>query len=190
MQDHLIRRRQIIVTHQGRTAVYRLHDQHNDLIYVGITNNPPQRWRLHAYEKPWWGDVALREVEWFATREEAEAVEAQLISWHRPKWNIDGGEPPRGKPGSSAGHLRKGWEPDDHIRALVARYDEEQRNLAHARDELESEIARVMQTGVSATRISKFLPFSAPMIQAIGKRAGVPLLRKATVRGLRDDALN
>lgn len=166
--------------HQGRTAVYRFYDCNDTLIYVGITNNPVKRWALHAYEKPWWKDVALREVEWFPTREEAEAVESQLISTYRPKWNVDGGEPARGKPGLTSGHLQKGWEPDEHILSLVARYDEEQRNLAQARDDLEAEIGRVMREGVSATRISKFLPFSTPMIQAIGKRAGIPLLRKAT----------
>lgn len=170
--------------HQGRTAVYRFYDNDNTLIYVGITNNPVKRWDLHAYEKPWWSDVTLREIEWFSTREEAEVAEAQIISSRRPKWNVDGGEPERGKPGLTSGHLQKGWEPDEHILSLVARYDEEQRNLAQARDELEAEIVRVMRTGVSATRISKFLPFSTPMVQAIGKRAGVPLLRKATVRAL------
>jgi hypothetical protein len=164
--------------------VYRFYDSDNALIYVGITNNPVKRWALHAYQKSWWGDVTLREVEWFSTREEAEVVESEQINAHRPKWNMDGGEPVRGKPGLTSGHLQKGWEPDEHILSLVARYDEEQRNLAQARDELEAEIVRVMWTGVSATRISKFLPFSTVMIQNIGKRAGVPLLRKATVQAL------
>lgn len=173
--------------HQGRTAVYRFYDNAGALIYVGITNNPSRRWALHAHEKPWWGDVTLREVEWFTTREEAEAVESQLIDSRRPKWNSDGGEPPRGKPGLTSGRLQKGWEPDEHILGLVAQYDEDQRTLAQARDTLEAEIARVMRTGVSATRISKFLPFSTPMIQAIGKRAGVPLLREPTVRALAKD---
>lgn len=177
-----------MAVHQGRTAVYRFFDSSDALIYIGITNNPPKRWALHAYQKPWWKDVALREVEWFDTREEAEVVEAQVISHCRPKWNIDGGEPERGKPGASAGHIQKGWEPDQHILDLVARYEQEQISLAQARDVLESEIVRIMRTGVSATRISKFLPFSTPMVQAIGKRAGVPLLRKATVRGLSKDA--
>lgn len=148
------------------------------MIYVGITNNPVKRWPLHAARKPWWKDVTLREVEWYATREEAEVVEGHLINAYRPKWNVDGGEPERGKPGVSSGHLQKGWEPDEYVLGLVARYEEEQRNLAQARDELEAEIVRVMRTGVSATRISKFLPFGTPMLQSIGKRAGVPLLRK------------
>lgn len=77
----------------------------------------------------------------------------------------------------TSGRMQKGWEPDERILSLVAQYEEEQRNLAAARDELESEIARVMWTGVSATRISKFLPLATAMIQAIGKRSGVPLLR-------------
>ncbi|MFJ2676364.1 GIY-YIG nuclease family protein [Streptomyces sp. NPDC087525] len=175
-------------TPQGRTAVYRLYDTVGALIYVGITNNPPRRWSLHAYEKTWWSDVTLREVEWHSTREEAEIVEAETISIFRPKWNTDGGEPPRGRPGSTSGKLRRGWEPDERIMQLVEQYDQEQRNLAQARDALEAEIVRVMRTGVSASRISKFLPFSTPMVQSIGKRAGVPLLRAATVEAIPRDA--
>ncbi|MEU3528861.1 GIY-YIG nuclease family protein [Streptomyces sp. NPDC038707] len=177
-----------IATHQGRTAVYRLYDQHDALIYVGITNNPPQRWRLHAYEKPWWSDVTLREIEWFATRAEAEAVESDLIAYRRPKWNKDGGERSRGKPGSPSGRLRAGWTPDDATTELVALYEAKQNELAAVRDRLEARLVEIMRQGVSATRISKFLPFSTVMIQAIGKRAGVPLLRKPTVRSLRDES--
>jgi hypothetical protein len=172
------------MTHQGRTAVYRLYDASDELIYVGITNNPPQRWRLHAYDKPWWTQVVTREVEWHSTRAGAEAAERQLISAHRPVCNIDGGQPERGKPGSTSGHLQPGWVPDAQTLELVAAYEARQDELAAARDALEARIADVMRGGVSATRISKFLPFSAPLLQAIGKRAGVPLLRKATVRAL------
>lgn len=169
---------------QGRTAVYRLYDAGDDLIYVGITNDPRIRWSGHAHQKPWWGSVTLREVEWYATREEAEIVEAEVISTLRPKWNIDGGEPRRGQPGSPSGHLRDGWKPDERILQLVDQYDQEQRNLAQARDTLEAEIVRVMRTGVAASRIAKFLPISTPKLQAMGKRAGVPLLRKATVEAI------
>ncbi len=170
--------------HQGRTAVYRLYDSNDQLIYVGITNDPARRWRLHAHEKSWWGDVVIREVEWRSTREEAELVERDVIGTERPKWNVYGGAPERGRPGLTSGKLQKGWEPDDHILALFTQYEDELRNLGAARDELEAEIVRVMRTGVSATRISKFLPLSTVTIQAIGKRAGVPLLRKAAAQSL------
>ncbi|MGW6557926.1 GIY-YIG nuclease family protein [Streptomyces hydrogenans] len=165
--------------------MYRFYDAANELIYVGITNNPPKRWQLHAYEKSWWKDVVTREVEWYPTREEAEVVESQVIDYQRPKWNTDGGEPERGRPGSGSSWKRHaGWEPDEAILGIVRDYEQKQVDLGVARDDLETAIVEVMRQGVSAARISKFLPFSTPMIQSIGKKAGVPLLRKPTVRGM------
>jgi hypothetical protein len=170
---------------QGQTAVYRLYDKANDVIYVSLSNNPHARWSAHASDKPWWEDVAMREAEWFATREEAEQREALLISGYRPKWNNAPGMPKRGAPDLTHKRIWKGWTPPQALLDLVARYEEEQRVVAATRDELEGEMISVMMTGVSAHRLSKFLPWRTPMIQAIGKRGGVPPLRPATVMSSR-----
>lgn len=72
------------------TALYRLRSGSNDLLYVGISGNPPKRWLQHAVDKPWWPqvDVSNSTTEWFGTRDEALAMEALAIKSERPLHNI------------------------------------------------------------------------------------------------------
>lgn len=70
-----------------RTALYRLYDEADVLLYVGITNDPETRWTYHARQKTWWPEVHRRAVEWKATRDEAEAAEAKAIGCENPRWN-------------------------------------------------------------------------------------------------------
>ena len=67
-------------------ALYRLYSASGDLLYIGISGNPPQRWLQHAADKPWWPevDVANSSTEWFSTRDEALAMEALAIKSERP----------------------------------------------------------------------------------------------------------
>lgn len=169
-----------MAVHQGRTALYKLYDEEGVLIYVGISNLPHHRWSEHAGSKPWWHEVAERGIEWFDTRVEAELAEAQCISTYRPRYNGDWGIYDR-RPIYGSMNTRKGWEPDQAFYDLFARYEAELVAAAKTRDEIEEEIAKVMWTGVSASRIAKFTTWRAPMIQAIGKKFGIPLLRKPTV---------
>jgi predicted GIY-YIG superfamily endonuclease len=166
---------------QGRTAAYRLYDRDDKVIYVGISNNPHARWSGHAADKPWWGDVVMREVEWFETREDAERIERQLIGSLTPRWNTAPGMPERITPAARGRKIRAGWEPPAEMTALIARYEREQQMIAATRDELEAFIVAEMTKGVSAHRMSKFLPWEPPMIAKIGKRGAVPPLRPATV---------
>ncbi|WP_329368794.1 GIY-YIG nuclease family protein [Streptomyces sp. NBC_00669] len=73
-----------------RTALYRLHDEDAQLLYVGVTNDPKARFRQHARDKPWWPRVSTREIEWFDTREEALRVESQAIIRELPRHNDAG----------------------------------------------------------------------------------------------------
>lgn len=172
--------------HQGRTAVYRFYDKADAVIYVGITNNPAHRWAAHATDKSWWCDVATREVEWFDTREEAERIEDHLISTLHPRWNTSWAKAPnRAAPDLTYKRLRGTWTPSPEFLELSGRYVREQEIVAATRDEFEAEIVKVMMTGVSAHRISKFVPWGTPVVQAIGKRGNVPPLRPATVESIR-----
>lgn len=165
-----------MAAHQGRTAVYRLYDRGDALIYVGISNLPQQRWKHHAAMQPWWPEVVVREIEWYETRAEAERAEDRCISAVRPRYNVKPGEPERGKPESS-GRRRPGWVPTPELLDLFKRLDDELEVAGATRDEIEAQIIDAMWTGVSASRIAKFIPWRAPTVQAIGKKAGVPLLR-------------
>ncbi len=72
----------------GPTALYRLFDIDDDLLYVGISKYPWYRWTQHAAEKPWWPEVKGREFDWYITREEATEAEAQAIWLELPRYNI------------------------------------------------------------------------------------------------------
>jgi hypothetical protein len=71
----------------GRTAVYRLFNRGGDLLYVGISSDPPTRCINHSYDKPWWPEVASRTEEWRETRALALKAETAAIRTERPKYN-------------------------------------------------------------------------------------------------------
>ncbi|WP_327162079.1 GIY-YIG nuclease family protein [Streptomyces zaomyceticus] len=61
------------------TAVYRLYDAVNRLLYVGMGRNPMGRWASHADKHPWWQEVVRYEVTWYPTRIEAAAEERRAL---------------------------------------------------------------------------------------------------------------
>ncbi|MEJ8654901.1 GIY-YIG nuclease family protein [Streptomyces sp. MS1.AVA.3] len=71
----------------GRTALYRLYDGHDQLLYVGVTSDPDRRWETHRAEKDWWPQVRVREIEWVGDRTEALAREASEIAQRAPRYN-------------------------------------------------------------------------------------------------------
>lgn len=73
--------------HAARTALYRLYDGDGDLLYVGITNMPNARWAAHTL-KPWWKQVARKEVAWFDNRAQAEQAETLAIRQECPRHNV------------------------------------------------------------------------------------------------------
>jgi Nuclease subunit of the excinuclease complex len=167
---------------QGRTAVYRFYDKTGTVIYVGISNNPAVRLTQHAADKPWWGEVVTREIEWFPARQAAECEERRLIGALGPRWNRAPGMPdPSSTVDPRKARKRPGWEPPAQMYALFARYEQEQAQTAATRDELEALIIAEMMTGVSADRMAKFLPWEAPVFRKVGKKGGVPPLRASTV---------
>lgn len=70
------------------TAVYRLYDIEDRLLYVGIAVDPEVRLRVHSREKTWWPHVAQRSIEWFTSRPAAEAAEVAAIATERPAHNV------------------------------------------------------------------------------------------------------
>ncbi|MFB7500222.1 ISL3 family transposase [Streptomyces sp. NPDC056161] len=76
----------------SRTALYRLYDAEEALLYVGIAGDPRSRWAQHARDKrdTWWPQVDTKEVEWLDTRETAEEAELTAILAERPRHNAVG----------------------------------------------------------------------------------------------------
>ncbi|MEU3785236.1 GIY-YIG nuclease family protein [Streptomyces sp900129855] len=73
-----------------RTAVYRLYDEDERLLYVGVASDPRVRFKQHGRDKSWWPRVTAREIEWFDSREEALKVEARVITRELPLHNDAG----------------------------------------------------------------------------------------------------
>jgi len=82
------------------TAVYRIFDAAGQLLYVGLTADPDQRFRTHSRMTPWWSEVAATELHWFATHMAAWDSEKRAIDEEGPRYNGSGrgdGRPPTGQ---------------------------------------------------------------------------------------------
>jgi hypothetical protein len=170
---------------QGRTAVYRLFDVDNELLYVGITNHTSLRLAGHASDKDWWPQVWIREVEWFPTRLEAEHAEARAIAEEGPKYNKSAGVTRERAPLANGTY----WTPDSEFKRLVQRHARAERALTAARSDLERAIVDRLKGGAAARYIAECTPWSVPMIYALGKRAGIPRRRQPTLLGERERAM-
>lgn len=71
-----------------RTALYRLFDAADALLYIGISKRFGVRWQQHAEAQPWWGEVDHQTVHWFPDRDTADNAEKAAIKAERPKYNI------------------------------------------------------------------------------------------------------
>lgn len=69
------------------TAVYRIFDADDVLLYVGMSVSPETRFTDHRTCKPWMQQAFRYEIVWFATRSEAEAEERRAIRCERPLHN-------------------------------------------------------------------------------------------------------
>lgn len=80
----------------GRSALYRLYDSEDVLLYVGISRYPNERLKEHAGDKLWWHHVARHEIAWLDNRGEALKAEAEAMTEERPLYN-------------GYHHLGRGW---------------------------------------------------------------------------------
>lgn len=69
-------------------VLYRFYGATGQLLYVGITMNPPQRFRAHRGSKDWWGDVVGITLEHYDTREDLANAERRAIQVERPLHNV------------------------------------------------------------------------------------------------------
>ncbi|MFD3532069.1 DUF6907 domain-containing protein [Streptomyces sp. NPDC058664] len=111
------------------TALYRLFDAHDRLLYIGITKNLEQRWTGHRYSatsSTWWPEVARKAIEWYPTREAADKAETAAILSEAPLHNKD-------KAPGSWGSKRTAISPElDWSRILVEPYSQQAARILSA----------------------------------------------------------
>jgi hypothetical protein len=83
-------------------TVYRFYSQGGTLLYVGVADNPRDRFKTHASEKPWWRDVQRKTVVIHRSRMTAEIAEGKAIRSESPLYNLSPGrrDPTDPKPAS------------------------------------------------------------------------------------------
>jgi predicted GIY-YIG superfamily endonuclease len=75
----------------GHTLVYTIYDMYGDgVLYVGVTNNVPRRFRQHMRTKSWWDESENAHLECHDSRQSALVAEFLWIRYHRPRHNIVG----------------------------------------------------------------------------------------------------
>lgn len=81
-----------------RTALYRMFGAEDLLIYVGISKDFGRRWAQHAVVQPWYPEIQRQTVDWYPSRDEAEAAEIAAIKVEQPKYNKQHAlKPPRSR---------------------------------------------------------------------------------------------
>ena len=81
---------------QMPSFVYRLYDEQDELLYIGLTGDVRTRLRRHAQTQPWWSAVRRITIETFDNTETAALAEKQAIRREHPRYNIaDTGRSPQ-----------------------------------------------------------------------------------------------
>jgi predicted GIY-YIG superfamily endonuclease len=68
--------------------LYRLFDQDERLLYVGVTQDLFRRWKEHSKQKDWWKQVFKFTQECYPDRASVEAAERDAIKSECPMYNI------------------------------------------------------------------------------------------------------
>ncbi|MCP3017276.1 GIY-YIG nuclease family protein [Nocardiopsis dassonvillei] len=71
----------------SKLALYRFYNDGGQLLYVGITNDPPRRMGQHE-AKTWWPQVRGMTVDWYPDRASVLAAEKRAINVENPLHNI------------------------------------------------------------------------------------------------------
>lgn len=69
-------------------VLYRFYSQGGWLLYIGITNSPPSRFRSHRMDKEWWDHVAVIAIEHYGSREDLIYAECRAIRREHPFFNV------------------------------------------------------------------------------------------------------
>ena len=84
---------------ESKVTLYRLYDESNELLYVGVTRHVQTRLRYHAKHQPWGHKIASQRtvLEYFDTADAAGDAEGNAIESDHPLYNIRGVQLPYSK---------------------------------------------------------------------------------------------
>lgn len=152
--------------HQGRTAIYRLYDKRERLLYVGVTTCPQTRFGSHS-TSDWWPSVVTREIIWMPTRRDAEYEEAHAI---KSEWPMHNRAPGSAK---ALGDAEEAWTwvPTERTKLLLAAHQHAAEGLALARQDLEADAVREVRSGVTPGTLARHYPWSQNTIRKLGLKA-------------------
>jgi hypothetical protein len=76
--------------HVWASAVYRFGGDGGLLLYIGVADDPAERFRGHRHDKPWWTLVRYVDIEWYIDRPAAESEESRAIEAEASCFNVRG----------------------------------------------------------------------------------------------------
>lgn len=74
-------------TRWGPTLLYRFYDANCDLLYVGVTGRPDERFTAHRRNARWWNEIAFLDTEMLPSMYEALRAEREAIHAESPIHN-------------------------------------------------------------------------------------------------------
>jgi predicted GIY-YIG superfamily endonuclease len=156
-----------------RTALYRLFDAKNTLLYIGISKRFGVRWQQHAKVQPWWPQVDHQTVHWHPDRETAEAAEVAAIKSERPLHNVmHAVAAPQAR--STLRELKHSSPVLAKVAITGSRLQRHQReNAAHIAD-----VLAALKAGHRPTDVTEWSAFTATYIRKLAREAGIPPARR------------
>lgn len=86
-------------------SLYRFFDSAGQLLYIGVSVNPLQRWDDHRLHKPWWTEVSSVTLHHYPTRPDVLQAERAAIRTEKPLHNVVHQEPLSSRPSEAGGDL-------------------------------------------------------------------------------------
>jgi predicted GIY-YIG superfamily endonuclease len=72
---------------KNEAAVYRAYAEDGRLLYVGVSEQLPNRLQAHR-SKPWWSEVVRVTAKFYRNRMDAYRAETEAVEAERPLYNI------------------------------------------------------------------------------------------------------
>src|SRR5258707_1324603 len=165
-------RRASAPTMSERTAVYRLYEASDALLYVGVSSNFGRRWKQHAAAQPWWPDVQRLTVDWYPDRPSALSAERVAIKAEVPAHNVmHAGRHPKPAAEPTDPHLI--LVRDTRLAYFAAKQERDESSTAMA-----GAVVAALLAGPQPTQVTEWSPFTATHVRKLARDAGVPPARK------------